>query len=127
MKNKIIFSLLVLGMVGVSSCDKDKLYPVPTTQISEASAFATPDRILNQVRSLYSSTRSGQYYGGRYVIYNDIKADEFVNELTNGVTGLEVWNETVNNGNAQVTGLWAQAYFVINLCNVFLDGMAAEG
>jgi hypothetical protein len=71
--------------------------------------------------------RSGQFYGGRYVIYNDIRADEFINELTNGVTGLELWNETQNNNNAQVLGLWAQAYFTINLCNVFLDGMASTG
>ena len=69
------------------------------------------------MRSLYGALRSGQFYGGRYIVYNDIRGDEFINELTNGVTGLEIWNETQNNNNAQVLGLWAQAYFTINLCN----------
>ena len=111
----------------MTSCKREKIFPSPTTTISNTSAFATADRILNQVRSLYGGLRSGQFYGGRYTIYNDIRADEFINELTNGVTGLELWNESQNNNNAQVTGLWSQAYFVINLCNVFLDGMAAGG
>ncbi len=126
MKHKIIFSLALAGLL-VTSCQRSRLSPNPTTSISNASAFSTPDRVLNQVRSLYSAMRSGQFYGGRFVIYNDIRADEFINELTNGVTGLELWNETQNNNNAQVLGLWSQAYYTINLCNVFLDGMASTG
>src|SRR5690349_11009599 len=123
MKKKIIYLFIVTGAVLMSSCHKELLTPSPTTSISNTSAFATPDRILNQVRGLYAALRNGQFYGGRYPVYNDIRADEFINELTNGVTGLEVWAGTQNNNNAQVTGLWSQAYFVINLCNVFLDGM----
>lgn len=126
MKHKIIFSLALAGLLA-TSCQRSRLSPNPTTSISNASAFSTPDRVLNQVRSLYSAMRSGQFYGGRFVIYNDIRADEFINELTNGVTGLELWNETQNNNNAQVLGLWSQAYYTINLCNVFLDGMASTG
>ncbi len=127
MKFKLIYPVLLAGVLVTGSCRRGDIYPVPTTAISNASAFATPDRILNQVRSLYAGLRSGQFYGGRYIIYNDIRADEFINELTNGVTGLELWQGTQNNNNAQVTGLWAQAYFVINLCNVFLDGMNGGG
>lgn len=127
MKNKIIYPLILAATLFGTSCQKSKLNLSPTTNISDVSAFSTPDRILNQVRGLYANLRSGQFYGGRYVIYNDIRAEDFINELTNGVTGLEVWNETVNNNNNQVTALWAQAYFVINLCNVFLDGMSSGG
>lgn len=127
MKKIFIGSLLMSGLLFMTSCHKSLINPTPTTSISNASAFATPDRVLNQVRGLYIALRSGQFYGGRYLIYNDIRADEFINKLTNGVTGLELWNETQNNNNAQVVGLWAQGYSVINLCNVFLDGMAAGG
>ncbi len=126
MKNKIIYILSGLVLL-VTACNKQSLTPVPTTSISDLSAYNTPDRILNQVSGLYASMRSGNFYGGRFVIYNDIRAEEFINELTNGVTGLEVWNETVNNNNNNVTALWSQAYYVINLCNVFLDGMASKG
>jgi hypothetical protein len=126
MKNKIIYSLVALGLFA-TSCQRARLTPNPTTAISNTSAFSTPDRVLNQVRGLYAAMRSGQFYGGRYQVYNDIRADEFVNELTNGVTGLEVWNETQNNNNAQVLALWSQAYYAINLCNVFLEGMSGGG
>ena len=129
MKNKIfIITLISSAMMMVTSCNKDSLSPVPTTSISDASAFATPDRILGQVKSLYAGLRSGSFYGGRYLIYNDIRAEEFINELTNVVTGFDVWNGTMNNSSTNsVVNLWSQAYFTINLCNVFIDGMAAGG
>jgi starch-binding outer membrane protein, SusD/RagB family len=127
MKKTIIYTIIFAGVLFTSSCKKKDITPSPTASVSDASAFSTPDRILAQVRSLYGATRSGQFYGGRFPIYNDIRADEFINELTNGVTGLEVWNGTVNTNTNTVTGLWAQAYYTINLCNVFLDGMAATG
>lgn len=125
---KLTYSVLLFAIVLATSCKKEEdINPIPTTSISNSVAFATPDRVLNQVRSVYSGLRSGAFLGGRYLIYNDIRADEFINELTNGVTGLEVWNHTINNSGGPVTGLWGQAYFTINLANVFLDGMAAGG
>ncbi|MDE3249264.1 MAG: RagB/SusD family nutrient uptake outer membrane protein, partial [Bacteroidota bacterium] len=128
MKKVKIYIGLGLVVLLSASCHKDYLTPVPTTSISSSSAFSTPDRVLNQVRSLYGGMRSGSFYGGRYQIYNDIRADEFINELTNVVTGFDVWNGTANNSSANsVQSLWAQAYFTINICNLFLDGMASTG
>lgn len=128
MKKTINYIGLGLVLLLSASCHKDYLTPAPTTSISSSSAFSTPDRVQNQVRSLYSGLRSGSFYGGRYQIYNDIRADEFINELTNVVTGFDVWNGTANNSSANsVQSLWAQAYFTINLCNLFLDGMNSTG
>jgi hypothetical protein len=129
MKKRILYiSILSSVMMMAVSCSKETLSPVPTTSISDANAFATADRILGQVRSLYAGVRSGSFYGGRYIIYNDVRADEFINELANVVTGYDVWNGTMNNSSTNsVVSLWGQAYFTINLCNVFLDGMAASG
>jgi hypothetical protein len=129
MKNKHILYLIMMPTIMMlgTSCYKDYLSPTPTTSISDASAFSTSDRVVSQVRSLYASLRSGQFYGGRYQIYNDVRGEDFINEQTNGVTALEVWNFSVGNSNSQVQNLWSQAYYVINLCNVFLDGMTAKG
>lgn len=128
MKRLFLYASLLMVVIVPASCDKeDNLYLVPTTSISDASAFASPDRILNQVRGLYATMRSGAFYGGRYLIYNDIRGEEFINELTNDVTGLSVWSHTMNNSTNNVKDLWAQAYFVINRANVFLDAMAAGG
>ncbi len=129
MKTKIIYiTLLSSVMMLAVSCSKETLSPIPTTSISDASAFATSDRILGQVKSLYGGLRSGSFLGGRYLIYNDIRAEEFINELTNVVTGYDVWNGTMNNSSTNsVVSLWSQAYSTINQANLFIDGMNAGG
>lgn len=119
--------VLVVSLVA-TACKRDDLMDTkPTTDITDLNAFDTPDKVLNQIKALYANLKGGQFYGGRYVIYNDIRTEEFLNELTNGVTGLQTWNNTLTNTVAEVNGLWAQAYLTINNCNVFLDGMTAKG
>jgi len=128
MKKKI---LVMLGIVVTLnySCQKDKLYPVNQTQVSnQANApFTTPTRILSQVLALYSTARSGQFLGGRYQVYNEVKADNWVNYSQNSITAYQTWNETVTSTSSEVQNLWSQAYYVINNCNLFIDGMAAKG
>lgn len=121
--------ILCLGLgVSLFSCKRDLLDPVPPTSVSDATAFDTPDRVLNQVRSLYSALKNGNFYGGRYVVYGDIRGEDFLNESSNLVTGFDVWgmNATGTSQNS-VKNLWSQAYFTINLCNLFIEGMAAKG
>jgi hypothetical protein len=77
--------------------------------------------------SLYGSLKSGNFYGGRYVIYGDIRAEDFINETSNLITASDVWNLNPTNSATAVTTLWSQAYYTINVCNVFLDGMANGG
>lgn len=120
-----------LGMVLFStSCKKQKEYlnPIPQTSITDVTAFETPARIANQVNSLYGALKSGSFFGGRAQIAGDIRGEDFLNETTNGVTGYDVWlmNATGTSQNF-IKNCWSQAYYVINLCNLFIDGMAAKG
>jgi hypothetical protein len=120
-----------LGLVLFStSCKKQKDYlnPIPQTSITDATAFETPARIANQVNSLYGALKSGSFLGGRAQIAGDIRGEDFLNETTNGVTGYDVWlmNPTGTSQNF-IKNCWSQAYYVINLCNLFIDGMAAKG
>ncbi len=129
MKNKMkyIISLGFCALLSVS-CKKELLTPVPQTSITDATAFDSPERVLNQARSLYQALKSGNFYGGRFQVYGDIRADDFINETTNGVTGFDVWNlNPLGTSQNSVKNLWSQAYFTINLCNLFIDGMAAKG
>lgn len=116
-------------VVQLSSCVKDDfLNPVPTNSISDLSAFDSKDRIEGQVRAIYASIKNAGMYGGRYQIFNDIRGEEFSNDRTNVVTGFDVWNYTPSNSSTNsVLNLWSRAYYVINLSNVFLEGMAAKG
>ncbi len=129
MKNnmKYIISLSFCVLISVS-CKNDFLTPVPQTQVILSGAFDTPERILNQVRSMYQALKNGNYYGGRFIVWGDIRGEDFINETTNGVTGFDVWNlNPTGTSQNSVKNLWAQAYLTINNCNLFIDGMAAKG
>ena len=129
MKNtiKFIFSLCLCSLLSIS-CHKEYLTAPPQTTISDATAFDSPERILGQARSMYQALKNGNFYGGRYIVYGDIRADDFINETTNGVTGFDVWNlNPTGTSQNSVKNLWSQAYYTINVCNLFIDGMAAKG
>lgn len=124
---KYIIALSLVLISGVS-CKKEYLTPVPQTTVSDATAFDTPERILGNVRSLYSNAKNGNFYAGRYIVYGDIRGEDFLNETGNLVTGADVWalNATGTSTNS-VINLWAQAYFTINLCNITIEGVSAKG
>ena len=126
-KNKyILLSLTVVLLIG-SSCKRELLSPLPQTSVADLNVFSSPARIQAQVLSLYGAMKNGNFYGGRYVIYGDIKADNFINETGNLVTGSDVWAENPTNSATAVVNLWQYAYLTINTCNLFIDGMDSIG
>lgn len=117
-------AMLAVPLLGtLSSCKKDFLVAEPELLLPDGEAFANPTRILGQVNGLYVSTKSGTFLGGRYQIYNDIRAEEFVNRLSNGVTGYTVYQGTNNNSDSYVGNFWSQGYLTINRVNLFLKGL----
>lgn len=129
MKKNLLYIVMAAGLVQLTSCAKDNFVnPVPTNVISDLTAFDSKDRIEGQVRAIYTSIKNSGMYGGRYQIFNDIRGGDFMNDRTNVVTGFDVWNYTPSNSSTNsVQNHWSRAYYVINLSNVFLDGMAAKG
>ena len=125
--NKIVGAFSIIGLLGVASCDKDALNTKPVSSLSDADAFATPGRFLSQVNGFYDALKneptSGRaFISGRYQIYQDIRGEEFLNELTNAVTGFTTWNHTALSGTNEVGNIWIAAYYAINSCNLFIDG-----
>lgn len=125
---KVSLALAFLGGTFVfSGCNSEEyLNPNPLTSVGEFDAFTTPARVLNQVNGLYATIKSGNFYGGRFQVYHDIRGEEFLNETTNGVTGLQTWNHTLVASTNEVNNLWNAAYFAINSCNLFIEGMEAN-
>jgi starch-binding outer membrane protein, SusD/RagB family len=113
-------------VVSVSSCKKDFLESVPELSLSDANAFDTPERVAAQINGLYASAKSGSFLGGRYQIYNDIRAEEFINRTSNNVTGYNVFQGTQNASDTYIGNMWIQAYLTINRINLFLDGLEAN-
>jgi len=113
--------------VGTSSCKTELLNPIPTTLYPEDVVFDTPARVALQVNNLYGYVKTGNFMGGRYQIYGDIRANDFLNRTSNSVTALGVWNHTLTETSQNdVINLWASGYAAINQINVFLAGLDAN-
>ncbi|WP_133272097.1 RagB/SusD family nutrient uptake outer membrane protein [Hymenobacter radiodurans] len=125
-KAKVAVFTALLSM-GAFSCQTDLLEPVPETVFSDLVVFDTPTRVALQVNSLYTYVKAGAFYGGRYQVYGDIRADDFIVQTSNNVTGYSVWNHTLTESSQNdVTNLWNAAYAAINQVNVFLAGLDAN-
>ncbi len=126
---KTIINLAIFGatLVAYSSCNRELLTPIPQASVSDASSFSTPNRIQGQLLSLYGALKDGNFYGGRYVVYGEIRGENFINETSNLVTGADVWGLNPTNSATAVQNLWSSAYLAINKTNIFLDGMATGG
>lgn len=107
----------------IISCRKNLLEPVPTDRISDRIAFASPERILAQVHGMYQGVKDGRFLGGRGLINNDVRAEEWLNVTTNNVTAFDAWNHTLNSTSERVQQLWVFGYFAINRINVVLQGL----
>ena len=119
----IIKSILFLMILGFSSCSTELLNPSPKTSLGEGQAFDTKDRVVGQVNGMYATMKNGNYLGGRFQVYNDIRDDNFLPKSTNLVTGYSTWNHTVITSTNEVINLWGQVYASINAINIFLEGL----
>ncbi|WP_435353374.1 RagB/SusD family nutrient uptake outer membrane protein [Emticicia sp. SJ17W-69] len=122
---KIGILSLALAM-SISSCKEDFLEAIPELDLSDATVFSTPQRVESQVIGLYGSAKNGSLFGGRYLIYNDIRAEEFVNRTTNSVTGYSTYQGNQDPSDTYIAGFWNQGYLTINRANLFLEGLAAN-
>ena len=113
-------------MVLIVSCSKDRLDLAPKMYLSDLQAFDTKDRIVGQVNGMYAKMKVGNFLGGRYFVYNDIRADNFIPKSSNGVTGYATFNHTVVNSTNEVQNLWGAVYQAVNTINVFIEGLDAN-
>ena len=119
-KHLFIGSVLTFTL---GSCQKDYLELSPVNAISDVSAYSTPEKLQAQVRSLYSRLASESLYGGRYIIFNEQRGDEFGQNDGNNSTGANVWNQSISGSGDFVNAVWNAAYSTINYANLLLDNL----
>ena len=120
-KGTILFLALFLG-----SCSTDLLSPEPKTSLGELQAFDTKDRVIGQVNGMYAMIKSGAFLAGRFQVYNDVRADNFLPKSTNLVTNYATWNHSVVSSTNEVQNLWGAVYAAVNAINIFLEGLDAN-
>lgn len=126
MKNILKGSIILVLILLITGCTKDEwMNPAPITSLSDLTVFDTKDRVVAQVNGMYASLKSGAHRGGRFQVYNDVRADNFLPNSSNLVTNFATWNHTVISSTNEVQNLWGAVYSTINVVNVFLEGLQA--
>ena len=104
----------------LTACEKDFLNTSPKTTIAEADAYGTPGKLLAQVNNLYGQLQSATFYGGRFIVFNEQRADEFGQNDGNAATGSAVWNNNVASTSEYINNVWSAGYTAINASNILL-------
>ncbi len=116
-------SVLLITVLLTIGCSKENLDPVPKTSLSDLTVFDTKDRVVAQVNGMYAFMKTGAFLGGRYYVYNDVRAENFIPKSSNLVTNYATWNHTVLPGTNEVQNLWGAVYAAMNAINVFKGGL----
>jgi len=119
MKKYILISCIIA--LFATSCSDDFLHTQPETSIPEQLAFSTPDKILAQTNNLYKQLQNQSFYGGRFIVFNEQRADQFGQNDGNAATGSAVWNQNVASTNDFVNNVWSAGYTAINACNILIS------
>lgn len=124
MRNILKITVVLILMLTIG-CSKELLDPVPQTSLSDLTVYDNKARVVAQVNGMYDALKTGAFFGGRYFVYNDVRAENFIPKSTNGVTNYQTWNHTVISSTNEVQNCWGAAYTGINTINVFLEGITA--
>lgn len=116
---KIVF---ISGLFLTTSCEK-LLDTSSEVAISSVNVFQSPARIEGLVNGAYKSLKSANLYSGRFLMYGDLRGEEFVIRTENALTGGYVWEHNLTNLTGDVNDLWSQLYRVINNTNILIDGL----
>ncbi|MDQ1151141.1 RagB/SusD family nutrient uptake outer membrane protein [Sphingobacterium zeae] len=123
-RNIYLISALLLVST-LNSCKRDDgLFPVPTTAISDKNVFDTPARIEGVVNGIYKSLKGASLYGGRYLLYQDVRGEDFINVTANSYTAYESWNNSYSSGSNDINNLWSAAYTTINGANILIAALS---
>jgi starch-binding outer membrane protein, SusD/RagB family len=121
MKKYILISCFILMFT--AACNDNLLDTKPETTIPESIAFSTPAKILAQTNNLYKHLQNQSFYGGRFIVFNEQRADQFGQNDGNAATGSAVWNQNVASTNDFVNNVWAIGYAAINASNILISKM----
>lgn len=121
MKLKII--AIACAATVFASCNKELLNPQPEVFLGDVAAFSDSAKASQQVNGMYAALKAGGFYAGRYLVYQDVRGEDFLNNTNNAVTAWLTWQFNVTPTANEVQTFWVDAYQCINRCNVVLEGI----
>lgn len=132
-KNSILWAGVFICAILTPGCKK-VLDTSPYSSITDASAFATPERALLALYGIYDAAQGGPYltstenrgypFGSANIQQGDMRGEDMVNiQAFYQITYQATYNPTTANN----VGLWQGLYFLINLTNVGIAGFNNAG
>lgn len=118
---KTIYILIIISLVGLSSCKKEFLDLDPYNGLDTDKSILNEDDMEVALNGAYANLRSVGLYGRTIPLYGDIMADNVYISTTNSNRYLDFFlvNITVTNGNAR--DLWQGAYATILNANNIIE------
>ena len=125
--------LIILITTTYISCDEDFLEPIPTSSLSSANYYTTPEQVETGVINIYdaiqgvNSTSTNDNHSIQYEFYlTEMRSDNTRTKSTEGEAA-QFENYTVEANNGIVADYYASFYNVIFRANVVLENLEAAG
>ncbi|NDK56241.1 RagB/SusD family nutrient uptake outer membrane protein [Pontibacter fetidus] len=120
MKRYSYLLMLFLGLSMFSGCE-DTLDIDPTTGVDIEEAITDEVSLNRAALGTYSALQDFDYYGLRYLLYQDVYADNMQHRGT-FTTDVEVSTRDIKASNLQLASTWAGIYTTINRANIVIRG-----
>ena len=117
-KSNLRYAVFALLLAPIAGCDV--LNQVPPSALSEAEAYATPDRIAKSAVGMYDQLQNAEFLGGRALIYGDIRSDD--TNPAGFFTNVPVFNQQAND--AFALNAWTGGYRTLYGVNYFQQQLA---
>lgn len=114
-KSSLLIGFLCLTILG--SCKKEFLNLPPYTAVDEKEALLTDTDLLSAVTGTYAGMRVFDLYGRSIPLMGDLWADNVTLSTRNAGRYTEIFNLNFVINNQWYTGIWTNAYRVINRAN----------
>ena len=115
MKNKIIYALGALMLVGYTSCD---LTEKPTSFYEKDSYFVTEDKARMAVVGIYDCIETQKYYGQDIMPFSGSDDMFMVRGVGSDGTRRDISHYKYNSANTWIASIWQYAYQGIDRANV---------
>lgn len=115
--------LFITGAFFLVSCE-DMVQVEPVASIDAETAVIDSISVDRSALGVYSTMQSGDYYGLRYLLYQDAYADNLQHSGT-FTTDAEVSSRTINPSNLQIATTWSVIYTAINRANTLIQRVDA--
>lgn len=119
---KLAYSILILSVLVLTSCEDFLDDPQPAQSLSSATAFTTAKDIQTGLIGAYNAMQQSDMFGTNTTMVPDIMADngEWRGSFPSYV---DVSNIQVDANNPEVGGMWQQGFRAINHANLVLKAL----